>query len=716
MRGARCGTAVGLLCAFLVAAGTAAAEPVGVLDLRTDYDARISGPVFGSGAGSGVAAAGDVNGDGREDLLVRTHQIDPVGFDRVFVVFGRDEWSDLDLASFGPGDGFVIEGTRSFGPGPASLAGAGDVNGDGLDDVIVGSPAGVTVRVGAAFVVFGKTSGAPVHVDSLGSQGFRIAGVRTEDETGRTVGGAGDVNGDGLADVVLSGPDRRTAHVVFGKTSAAPVFLATLGAGGFVFDPGDDFRDLLGPVTGVGDTNGDGLSDFIVGLPGQGREGNGRVFVLFGKSDAGAIDGMSLGEAGYQIDNGSSHVSAAAGESLAPAGDLDQDGLADFLVGAPGADNNVGGSGSVYVLFGKEDTNPLDLSSFTNGFRIDGKGVLYAAGTSVAGGEDLNRDGIPDIVVGEPEGEIDGRSSGGSAYIVFGKASPATVRLGGLNPGQVEIGGADAGDEAGSSVALGDFDADSRADVIVGAPGVDSPRISGGAAYVLFPRLLPRTLALSPPVSVNTVGDEHCVTAQVSGPDGLPATGFSVRFDVVGVNSRSGVDETDSSGEAAFCYEGGLTAGTDEIIVYADGNANGFRDPGEPGATAAKDWVAAVTGADCAVSFKGQITTQAGGRATLNGRAESASQDTSGRHSYVDRSISLRVKTRDVNALMCAEDGSAASMFGQARVNGDRVEYRIDLRTAGAAARNGSYRIRLDSGYDSGLRALRGGRIRIELL
>src|SRR5687767_10233085 len=100
-----------LACWAVIATGSAAAAPVGVFDLRTDFDARINGPAQAAGAGQGVAAAGDVNGDGRQDLLVRSSRVSPRGFDRVHVIFGRDDWSDLDLASLAPGDGFVIDGT-----------------------------------------------------------------------------------------------------------------------------------------------------------------------------------------------------------------------------------------------------------------------------------------------------------------------------------------------------------------------------------------------------------------------------------------------------------------------------------------------------------------------------------------------------------------------------------------------------------------------------
>jgi hypothetical protein len=172
------------------------------------------------------------------------------------------------------------------------------------------------------------------------------------------------------------------------------------------------------------------------------------------------------------------------------------------------------------------------------------------------------------------------------------------------------------------------------------------------------------------------------------------------------VNTTSGTEQTGSGGDVEFCYEGGLATGTDQINAFADGNGNGIQDPGEPSAMAAKEWVAPQSGPDCEVSFHGQITTEAGGKATLSGKAETIGGEASGRHSYADRGAGLHIKTRDVGTLACAEDGSRASLFGEARSRGSRVVYRIDLQ---AGTRNrGSYRIRLDTGYDSGQRTLRG--------
>ncbi|MEO8353802.1 MAG: integrin alpha, partial [Chthoniobacteraceae bacterium] len=390
----------------------AAAVNLSQLDGRNGF--RISGIAPFDGAGSAVSAAGDINGDGIDDVIIGAYEADPNGMDsgEAYVLFGRNTAlsgnfpADLNLADLDGINGFRISGAGNMDGFGYSARAAGDINGDGFGDIIIGAPAAAS-NTGAAFVIFGMNTGAtgnfPAQFDlsSLdGSNGFKISGATSGDYFGTAVSAAGDINGDGIDDVIIgatlaaaNGAGSGASYVVFGQdTSARGNFAANLllssldGSNGFRIK-GAAAGDYSGiSVSGAGDFNGDGVDDLIVGAFGGGANGDysGAAYVVYGRNTALAGDfsaNLNLNNLG--VLNGIRLNGAAAGDgfgiSVSAAGDFNGDGISDLIVGAAGVDANGVDSGASYVLFG---------------FQFIPEGVVIKAGGNLAKFVDADGDRV----------------------------------------------------------------------------------------------------------------------------------------------------------------------------------------------------------------------------------------------------------------------------------------------------------------------------------
>jgi hypothetical protein len=315
--------------------------------------------------------------------------------------------------------GFAIDGEATGGNPGVSVSGAGDANGDGLDDLVVGAP-----WRNRAYVVFGKADTDAVALADVatGTGGFALDSEAAYDYAGLSVSGVGDMNGDGLDDVVVGAPganldgvfDSGRAYVVLGKADTDPVALADVafGSGGFAMD-GEVDEDLAGAsVAGVGDVNGDGIPDVVVGAGGTNR-----TYVVLGKMDTDrvALADVAVGTGGFALEG--------PGWGVSGVGDMNGDGLAEVMVGACGADQNELLFGRAFVVFGKEDTDPVTLAEVaqgTGGFVVNGEAEFDACSYSVSGAGDVDGNGTPDIVIGASYADPDGLHDSGRTYAIFG--------------------------------------------------------------------------------------------------------------------------------------------------------------------------------------------------------------------------------------------------------------------------------------------------------
>ncbi len=466
-----------------------------------------------------AVGAGDFDGDGKDDLLLGAPGADEpgrAGAGEVYVVFGSNPLPlEVDLLTTPPD--FTIVGAEAGDALGRSVA-SGDVNGDNIDDILVGAPFADTAAntkpdAGEAYVIFGSATLSDTLDLASDVPDLTIIGADPGDQLGTALAG-GDLNGEGTDDLLVSAPladagpgnprsDAGEAHVIFGSgTLSGTVDLASASADFTVLgaDPGDQ----LGVSVTSGDFNDDTTDDLLVGafhadVSGNSKTDAGEAYVLFGSGTLSGTVDLSTATPDLTV------LGADPGDQLGKSvtsGDLNGDNKDDLLVSANLADS-VGNvrlnAGELYVVFGSPT-----LGGTTNIFAGDQDFTAFGAdifgGAGDLAGElgsgptatgDFSGDSVGDMLFGARGGnaDSDAKTDAGEAYSIFGSPTLSGTFDIAATPPSLTVFGADPGDQLGRSTASGDFNGDGFDDALVGAHRADctaDAREDAGEAYVIL--------------------------------------------------------------------------------------------------------------------------------------------------------------------------------------------------------------------------------------
>jgi len=472
-------------------------------------DLRMIGESKGDWAGVSVSSAGNVNQYGYNALYIGASGIDNGDMDEggaYVVYYSPDAFGPGEAISLSRADLKLLGDVRDSRAGHA-VSGGQDVDGDGLSDVLLGDRKGgdSVLQEGATHLLLSSyATDNSASVQTMSDMSVQFIGQSTNDEASFSLGLAGDVDGDGHSDVLvgarysdLGGQNSGAAYLVL--TSEAldtDSSERSLNLANTRFVGETELDEAAFALTGVGDIDGDGLADVLIGSPGH-NVGEPNVGVAYLLLSSGSLSlrspSVDLGDADriFSGETGQADYGGQAGRAVAGAGDIDGDGYSDLLIGAPYMDIAGTEEGAAYVLLAAsiaastDHTIPLGSADR----KFVGEASWDWAGISVAGVGDVDGDGRGDSLVGANHQDTGGLDAGAAYLLLSSGALLEGSTTASLSEADLKLVGESDGDLGGHSISTaGDVNGDGLDDILIGAPYHDAGGEDAGAAYLLFGR------------------------------------------------------------------------------------------------------------------------------------------------------------------------------------------------------------------------------------